>query len=154
MLEAKYHPNNINGDEAKYRLIKEAYDYLYDHMELLNEAIHNKLTPWAETHTHSYSWSYEEEERKKEEARLKAMAEARRMESEVVGDTSHVSRYPEVKIKDRPTLAAALFSFVCPIMGFSFFFMTRRITPKSAWLYLILAVLGAVGAYLLLYFML
>ena len=40
----------------KYNKMKNAYDYLYDHMELLNEAIHNQLNPEHETHEYSYSW--------------------------------------------------------------------------------------------------
>ena len=135
-LSEKYKDNN-----EKYNKMKNAYDYLYDHMELLNEAIHNRLNPCHERHEYSYSW----EEKKVEE-----------VEGEVVDEkpineaTFNPNELP--KVKDRPTVFAAVLSFVSPLIGIIMFILTRRITPKSSFLYLTLAIVGLIASYFLMFF--
>ena len=135
-LSEKYRDNC-----EKYNKMKNAYDYLYDHMELLNEAIHNRLNPCHERHEYSYSW----EEKKVEE-----------VEGEVVDEkpineaTFNPNELP--KVKDRPTVFAAVLSFVSPLIGIIMFILTRRITPKSSFLYLFLAIVGLIASYFLMFF--
>ena len=135
-LSEKYRDNC-----EKYNKMKNAYDYLYDHMELLNEAIHNRLNPCHERHEYSYSW----EEKKVEE-----------VEGEVVDEkpineaTFNPNELP--KVKDRPTVFAAVLSLVSPLIGIIMFILTRRITPKSSFLYLFLAIVGLIASYFLMFF--
>ena len=102
-----------SDEETKYFKVKQAYDYLYDHMELLNEAIHNKLTPYAETHNYSLAYGYDEEIKPKEEAK-----------EENTAPSSELARTPMPEIKDRPTLFAAVLSLL-------FFFRRRAKRYKS-----------------------
>lgn len=123
----------------KYNKMKDAYDYLYDHMELLNEAIHNQLNPEHETHEYSYSWE-----------------DVKEVQGEVVEDrpmneaTFNPNELP--KVKDRPTVFAVVLSFVSPFIGIIMFILTRRITPKSSFLYLSLAIVGLIASYFLMFF--
>jgi hypothetical protein len=134
-LSEKYKDNS-----EKYNKMKNAYDYLYDHMELLNEAIHNRLNPGHETHEYSYSW----EEKKVEE-----------VQGEVVDNPKNEATFNPnelPKVKDRPTVFAAVLSFVSPLIGTIMFILTRRITPKSSFLYLTLAIVGLIASYFLMFF--
>ena len=140
MLEEKYDPSK-EENERTYHDIKNAYDYLYDHMELLNEAIHNVLYPYNETHEYSYSYCYTEEE-------VKEIKEAKKEEAMNPHD---INTLPE--IKDRPTVFAAVLSILSPMIGFLMFFLTRKVTPKSSWLYLVLAVLSIALSIILLFFL-
>ena len=135
-LSEKYMDNS-----EKYNKMKNAYDYLYDHMELLNEAIHNQLNPSHETHEYSYSW----EEKKVEEVQGEVVDAKPRDEA-----TFNPNELP--KVKDRPTVFAAVLSFVSPLIGIIMFILTRRITPKSSFLYLTLAIVGLIASYFLMFF--
>ena len=122
----------------KYNKMKNAYDYLYDHMELLNEAIHNQLNPEHETHEYSYSWE-----------------DVKEVQGEVVEENpvneATFSKNELPKVKDRPTVFAAVLSFVSPFIGIIMFILTRRITPKSSFLYLSLAIVGFIASYFLMF---
>ena len=135
-LSEKYRDNN-----EKYNKMKNAYDYLYDHMELLNEAIHNRLNPCHERHEYSYSW----EEKKVEEVQSEVVDEKPINEA-----TFNPNELP--KVKDRPTVFAAVLSLVSPLIGIIMFILTRRITPKSSFLYLFLAIVGLIASYFLMFF--
>ena len=135
-LSEKYRDNC-----EKYNKMKNAYDYLYDHMELLNEAIHNQLNPCHETHEYSYSW----EEKKVEEVQSEVVDEKPINEA-----TFNPNELP--KVKDRPTVFAAVLSLVSPLIGIIMFILTRRITPKSSFLYLFLAIVGLIASYFLMFF--
>ena len=119
--------------------MKNAYDYLYDHMELLNEAIHNQLNPEHETHEYSYSWE-----------------DVKEVQGEVVEENpmneATFSKNELPKVKDRPTVFAAVLSFVSPFIGIIMFILTRRVTPKSSFLYLSLAIVGFTASYFLMFF--
>lgn len=132
-LSEKYMDNN-----EKYNKMKNAYDYLYDHMELLNEAIHNRLNPEHETHEYSYSWE-----------------DVKEVQGEVVDNPKNEATFNPnelPKVKDRPTVFAAVLSFVSPLIGIIMFILTRRITPKSSFLYLSLAIVGLIASYFLMFF--
>ncbi len=135
-LSEKYMDNS-----EKYNKMKNAYDYLYDHMELLNEAIHNRLNPCHERHEYSYSW----EEKKVEEVQSEVVDEKSINEA-----TFNPNELP--KVKDRPTVFAAVLSLVSPLIGIIMFILTRRITPKSSFLYLFLAIVGLIASYFLMFF--
>ena len=96
--------------------MKNAYDYLYDHMELLNEAIHNRLNPCHERHEYSYSW----EEKKVEEVEGEVVDEKPLNEA-----TFNPNELP--KVKDRPTVFAAVLSFVSPLIGIIMFILTLNL---------------------------
>ncbi|MBQ2471604.1 MAG: DUF308 domain-containing protein [Acholeplasmatales bacterium] len=135
-LSEKYMDNS-----EKYNKMKNAYDYLYDHMELLNEAIHNRLNPCHERHEYSYSW----EEKKVEEVQGEVVEDNPKNEA-----TFNPNELP--KVKDRPTVFAAVLSLVSPLIGIIMFILTRRITPKSSFLYLFLAIVGLIASYFLMFF--
>ena len=132
-LSEKYMDNS-----EKYNKMKNAYDYLYDHMELLNEAIHNRLNPGHETHEYSYSFE-----------------DVKEVQGEVVDNPKNEATFNPnelPKVKDRPTVFAAVLSFVSPLIGIIMFILTRRITPKSSFLYLSLAIVGLIASYFLMFF--
>lgn len=135
-LSEKYMDNS-----EKYNKMKNAYDYLYDHMELLNEAIHNRLNPCHERHEYSYSW----EEKKVEEVQGEVASA-----NPINEATFNPNELP--KVKDRPTVFAAVLSLVSPLIGIIMFILTRRITPKSSFLYLFLAIVGLIASYFLMFF--
>ncbi|RIA75826.1 hypothetical protein EI71_01123 [Anaeroplasma bactoclasticum] len=142
MLEEKYNPNNIENG-IQYFDIKNAYDYLYDHMELLNEAIHNALNPYNETHEYSYSYCYTEDE-------VNNIKEEKEKKDEYF-NPGNINTMPE--IKDRPTVFGAVLSLLSPVLGFLMFALTRKVTPKSSWLYLILAILSIAVSFVALFFL-
>lgn len=137
-LEANIKNETIEfAKDARYIKLKEAYDYLYDHIELLNEAIHNILNPNEQTHL--YSYSYEEPVKvSQEEEPLKEIP------------IENLNKMPE--IKDRPTAAGIVLSLLSPLIGVMMFIFTKKITPKSSWLYLGLAIVSFIISYLLLYY--
>lgn len=110
----KEHP--VDTDSKKYYEIKDAYDYLYDNIEMIEEAL-NELDIVEEVTLPN--------------------VEPKEIEEPVV-----VPPMSDVKVKDRPTLFAILFSILSPIMGIVMFFMLRKVTPKSSWLYLVLGLLS------------
>lgn len=141
-LSSKY--DNLDNDSKIYFKIKEAYDYLYDHIELLNEAIHNKLNPEEETHNHSFY--YEEEKKVEEKPHLNNDV---RNETPVSGNlATNPNDMP--LIQDRPSLFMLILSLVSPLLGFLFFFITKKVTPKSSWLYLIFGIISLGLSYFLL----
>lgn len=115
------------NDYNKYYQMKEAYDYLYDHVELLNEAIDHLLNPVIEVKEETVS-----------ESKSVDIPQA------PFNSNNNPFNLPKepVIIKDRPSLFASLMSILSPLLGFIMFILHRKITPKSSWLYLALAIIG------------
>lgn len=142
LLADKY--NNENKDSKIYFKVKEAYDYLYDHMELLNEAIHNKLNPENETHNHSLY--YVDYEPKKE---VEPKVEDPNVATPVTGNlATNPNDMP--LIQDRPSIFMAILALTSPLLGVLFFIITKKVTPKSSWLYLVLGIISLGLCYFLL----
>lgn len=114
----------IDKDTKKYYEIKDAYDYLYDNIDSIKEALNAP------------------EEVKEVVIPNKVLDEK---EAVVIPPVS------DIKVKDRPTLMAAILSLMSPLIGFMIFFMLRKVTPKSSWLYLGLAILSLVFAIFLVF---
>ena len=137
-LSEKYMDNS-----EKYNKMKNAYDYLYDHMELLNEAIHNKLNPENETHNHSLY--YVDEPVKEVEPKV----EDTNVATPVTGNlATNPNDMP--LIQDRPSIFMAILALTSPLLGLLFFIITKKVTPKSSWLYLILGIISLGLSYFLL----
>ena len=141
-LSNKY--NNENNDSKIYLKLKEAYDYLYDHMELLNEAIHNKLNPDEETHNHSFY--YAEEETKE----VKDLPNTEEKPKPVINSNVVPNPNEMPLIEDRPSIFMAILALISPLLGILFFIITKKVTPKSSWLYLVLGIISLVVSYILL----
>ena len=121
-LTKLYHPDNDNPytDSKKYFSMKDSYDYLYDHLELANEEL-----------MHIINGDPEVKEEVKEV-----------VEDTCVNEAPKAMPQSEVKVEDRPTMLLIIISFLSPIVGVIMFFMTRKVTPKSSWLYLALGILS------------
>lgn len=116
-LTKLYHPDNDNPytDSKKYFMMKDSYDYLYDHIDLANEEL---------THIINGDVEKVDEEIKPE------------VVEPIMQERVRAVPIEEVKIDDRPSWLLVFFSLLSPLIGFILFFMTRRVTPKSSWLYL------------------
>lgn len=111
----KEHP--VDTDSKGYYEIKDAYDYLYDHIDMVNETL-------------------------QEPDVVEEVIETKEIPAREPEETFVIPPVSDVKVKDRPTLIAVLLSLVSPFIGFIMFIMLRKVTPKSSWLYLGLAILS------------
>lgn len=134
-LSYKMNPETTNIDKYKdgkdYLLLLEYYNYLSD-IKRTNETIRNILYPNEKT------YDYQDEKPETAEAiheNISNQAEAN------TNEIPNIS-IEEFKIPDRPSVLYIILSILFPIFGVLMFFLTRRITPKSSKVYLIISIVG------------
>lgn len=127
LLAKKYNPENEEyKDGKKYYEMKDAYDYLYDHIDSVNEEIHNKLNNIPDPED------------------IKVIEEVKEEKINNDNDFVRVNNLPnsDLQVKDRPTVFGILLSLISPLIGLFMFLMLRKVTPKTSFLYLALAIIS------------
>ena len=116
-------------DGKKYYEMKMAYDYLYDHIDLVNEEI-KKIN----------SGIPDIEKEVKQEPKVEVIDEAPKQSQE------RINPFPtgDLKVQDRPSVFGILMSILSPLVGFILFGLLRGVAPKSSIVYLIIAIVGLV----------
>lgn len=131
-LSYKMNPETTDIEKYKdgkdYILLLDYYNYLSD-IKRTNETIRNILFPDSKT------YEYQDEK-----PQVEATVEAEGTASEAKPNI----QFEEIKIPDKPSVLYIILSILFPIFGVLMFILTRRITPKSSKVYLIVAIVGYV----------
>ena len=133
-LSHKMNPETTDIEKYKdgkdYILLLDYYNYLSD-IKRTNETIRNILFPDSKT------YEYQEEKPVSNEATQDTINEQQ---------ASSLNNIPfeEINIPDRPSVLYIILSILFPIFGVIMFILTKRITPKSSKVYLIVAIVGYV----------
>ena len=123
--------NNIemlNKIELNYLILKD--------IQKTNDAINNYLNP------------------KVEEVKTEVVEIEENINKEEINETIKPKYDPynePVEIKDRPTVFGTVFALLIPLYGLFIFFFLRRITPKTAKFYLVLAIIGYIISFVMLF---
>lgn len=135
VLKERYKENQNALDK-----IEEAYNYLSD-IKRTNETIRNINNPEIKTYQYQTERPEvidltEDEEKQKEP----------KQENNQNQDSSFIfnmnQEQKQVKVKDRPSILSMVLSLLVPFFGLLSFVFLKKILPKSAKWYLIIAIIG------------
>lgn len=135
-LSYKMNPETTDIEKYKdgkdYLLLLDYYNYLSD-IKRTNETIRNILFPDTKT------YEYQDEKPKVDPKFDETTNEG------TIGATANPNvQFEEIKIPDKVSVLYVILSILFPIFGVLMFILTRRITPKSSKVYLIVAIVGYV----------